>query len=178
MDFMWMGRYRALVSELMRFSNVAVKDSTEKHDIGDGILINNVEWQILEYIVEHNSDEEKMILISDKLGIPQASFSKAAKKLTDFGLLERFQRSDNKKDIILKPTDRARSIYIENIEKFKKAKYKMAVISTKSGIVNKLDINTIIDAFVVLNNDIEKGIAKEKTTKKSILIKKDKNGCS
>lgn len=70
MDFMWMGRYRALVSELMRFSNVAVKDSTEKHDIGDGILINNVEWQILEYIVEHNSDEEKMILISDKLGIP------------------------------------------------------------------------------------------------------------
>lgn len=81
MDFMWMGRYRALVSELMRFSNVAVKDSTEKHDIGDGILINNVEWQILEYIVEHNSDEEKMILISDKLGIPQASFSKAAKNL-------------------------------------------------------------------------------------------------
>ena len=40
------------------------------------------------------------------------------------------------------------------------------------------DINTITDAFVVLNNDIEKGIAKEKTSKKSILIKKDKNGCS
>ena len=165
---MWMGRYRALVSELMRFSNVAVKDSTEKHDIGDGILINNVEWQILEYIVEHNSDEEKMILISDKLGIPQASFSKAAKKLTDFGLLERFQRSDNKKDIILKPTDRARSIYSERFVGFFSA----------LDSIDDADINTIIDAFVVLNNDIEKGIAKEKTTKKSILIKKDKNGCS
>lgn len=46
-----MGRYRALVSELMRFSNVAVKDSTEKHDIGDGILINNVEWQILDTLL-------------------------------------------------------------------------------------------------------------------------------
>ena len=44
--------------------------------------------------------------------------------------------------------------------------------------IDDADINTIIDAFVVLNNDIEKGIAKEKTTKKSILIKKDKNGCS
>ena len=38
--------------------------------------------------------------------------------------------------------------------------------------IDDADINTIIDAFVVLNNDIEKGIAKEKTTKKSILIKK------
>lgn len=176
MDFMWMGRYRALVSELMRFSNVAIKDSTEKHDIGDGILINNVEWQILEYIVEHNSDEEKMILISDKLGIPQASFSKAAKKLTDFGLLERFQRSDNKKDIILKPTDRARSIYIKNIENVVSERF-VGFFSALDSIEDA-DINTIIDAFVVLNNDIEKGIAKEKTTKKSILIKKDKNGCS
>lgn len=28
--------------------------------------------------------------------------------------------------------------------------------------IDDADINTIIDAFVVLNNDIEKGIAKEK----------------
>ena len=33
--------------------------------------------------------------------------------------------------------------YIENIEKFKKAKYKMAVISTKSGIVNKLNAESV-----------------------------------
>ena len=171
MDFMWMGRYRALVSELMRFSNVAVKDSTEKHDIGEGILINNVEWQILEYIIEHSSDEEKMIFISDKLGIPQA-----AKKLTDFGLLERFQRSDNKKDIILKPTDRARSIYIKNVENVVSERF-VGFFSALDSIEDA-DINTITDAFVVLNNDIEKGIAKEKTSKKSILIKKDKNGCS
>ena len=114
-----------------------------------------------------------MILISDKLGIPQASFSKAAKKLTDFGLLERFQRSDNKKDIILKPTDRARSIYIENIENVVSERF-VGFFSA----LDSIDDATIIDAFVVLNNDIEKGIAKEKTTKKSILIKKDKNGCS
>ena len=91
-------------------------------------------------------------------------------------MLERFQRSDNKKDIILKPTDRARSIYIENIENVVSERF-VGFFSALDSI-DDADINTIIDAFVVLNNDIEKGIAKEKTTKKSILIKKDKNGCS
>ena len=83
---------------------------------------------------------------------------------------------DNKKDIILKPTDRARSIYIENIENVVSERF-VGFFSALDSI-DDADINTIIDAFVVLNNDIEKGIAKEKTTKKSILIKKDKNGCS
>ena len=91
-------------------------------------------------------------------------------------MLERFQRSDNKKDIILKPTDRARSIYIKNIENVVSERF-VGFFSALDSI-DDADINTIIDAFVVLNNDIEKGIAKEKTTKKSILIKKDKNGCS
>ena len=91
-------------------------------------------------------------------------------------MLERFQRSDNKKDIILKPTDRARSIYIKNVENVVSERF-VGFFSALDSIEDA-DINTITDAFVVLNNDIEKGIAKEKTSKKSILIKKDKNGCS
>ena len=172
MDFEWMGRYRSLVSEVMRLTNVAVKDSVEKHDIGDGILVNNTEWQILEYIVEHRFDEEKMILISDKLGITQGAFSKAAKKLTDFGLLERYQKSNNKKDIILKPTDKAISIYMDNVENVVRERF--------LGFFSALDdmddsgISAITYAFAVLNNDIEKGIVNEKKKKeeKVILVKK------
>ena len=98
MDDEWMGRYRQLVSALVRHVNVLDKLKEEfRIEIADGVYVDRLVWQIIEYFVEHRDNTENMIDIAAKLGIPQSSFSKKVKLLKEYGFIDRFIAEGNKR---------------------------------------------------------------------------------
>lgn len=107
----WMGRYRPLVAALVQHSNITARAAARSNEIGEGIFLNTVSWQVLEYLIEHGDDASCMTHIHEALGIPQSSFSKIARQLTDLGLVERYQSTANRKNIILKPSEKALRLY-------------------------------------------------------------------
>lgn len=115
MDNEWMGRYRPLVAALVRHVNVISKLNEDfRIEIGDGVSIDRLSWQIIEYFVEHSDNTYNMIDISMKLGIPQSSFSKKVKQLKEYGFLDRFIAEGNKKEIFIRPTEKAIRFYKQN----------------------------------------------------------------
>ncbi len=117
MESDWMGRYREIVAAVVLHGNVVIRTQADVADIGDGILLRHQQWQILEYIVENRDKIFSMNDISYRLNIPQSTFSKTVKLLCEHGLVEKYQAVNNRKNIILRPTDRGRELYTENSEK-------------------------------------------------------------
>lgn len=76
-------------------------------EIADGIYVDRLVWQIIEYFVEHRDNTENMIDIAAKLGIPQSSFSKKVKLLKEYGFIDRFIAEGNKKEIFIRPTGKS-----------------------------------------------------------------------
>ena len=107
----WMGRYRPLVAELVRHSNITQRFSTRRSQVAEGIVLNAQEWQVFEYILEHEDDDAYMNLISERLGIAQSTFSKIVKSLYSQGLVLKYQTNRNRKNIILRPSDKGREVY-------------------------------------------------------------------
>lgn len=107
----WMGRYRALVAAIVQHTNVIIEGENLRRYIYDGLYLTAKEWQVLEYIVEHREDDKKMIHMSEALGFHQSYFSKITRVLSDRGLVERFHCETNRKDIFLKPTALALTVY-------------------------------------------------------------------
>ena len=115
METAWMGRYRPLIAALVYHGNNVSRTLSVRSEMKDGIALNQVEWQILEYLLENDQDDECMSRISERLGIPQSSLSKAVKKLCEFGLVERYRRGRNRKNVILRPTEAGRELYRDGI---------------------------------------------------------------
>ena len=106
-----MGRYRDLVAALVLHGNVAIRSQSQKLDVGDGLSLRNQQWEILEYIVDHRDKYFSMIDISYQLSIPQSTFSKTVQLLCSYGLVEKYQTVNNRKNIILKPTAYGLEVY-------------------------------------------------------------------
>lgn len=81
-----------------------------------GIEISSQEWQLLEYVIEHEDNMDNMNRISEKLGIPQSCISKNTKHLCQIGLLERYKEKDNRKNVILRVSEKGRQFYDEFAE--------------------------------------------------------------
>lgn len=111
MSVEWMGRYRELVAALLQHANLAARVFSYPHEIAEDLKLKPHAWQVLEYLIEHETETVCMTRVSDALGIPQSSFSKIARQLADLGLVERFRTSLNRKNVLLKPTDKAREVY-------------------------------------------------------------------
>ena len=107
----WMGRYREIVAAFVRHGNTVARFQNSKSEIYPGIFLSQQEWQVLEYIVEHEDDDSNMNRISERLGIPQSTFSKTIKLLTGYRLVARFRISGNRKSIILKATHTGIEVY-------------------------------------------------------------------
>jgi len=52
-----------------------------------------------------------MSTLANKIGVPHSNFSKYVKVLKEKGLIERFRKANNSKDVIIKLTDRGREFY-------------------------------------------------------------------
>ena len=108
----WMGRYRMLVQLLTQNANQSVtfaKLSAKRAPSGGTSCPQ--EWQVLEYIIEHEDDAENMRQISDMLGIPKSSLTKYTKHLCELGFLRRYHADGNRKNIILRATDEGKAHY-------------------------------------------------------------------
>ena len=114
----WMGRYRMLVQLLTQNANQSVGFAKQsgKRPNTNGCACPQ-EWQVLEYIIEHEEDEDNMRQISDMLGIPKSSLTKYTKHLCELGFLRRYRTDDNKKNIILRATDEGKAHYAAVAEK-------------------------------------------------------------
>ncbi len=112
----WMGRYRPLVAALVLHANVVNRGLSMRSDIGDGIMLNPQEWQVLEFVIEHSDSYFSMIEISRELGIPQSSFSRIVKTIQDYKLISKYQVAGNRKNIVLRPTEYGKNLYNKRVE--------------------------------------------------------------
>ena len=77
----WMGRYRPLVAALVKHTNVVQRAAGRTVRLSDELSLTTQEWQVFEYILEHQDDDSCMYYISELLGIAQSTFSKITKYL-------------------------------------------------------------------------------------------------
>ena len=106
----WMGRNRKVIKLLMKYMNI-FSHYDKKIPSNSNISLNAQQWQTLECIIEFEDENRNMFFMANQIGVPKSTFSKNVKLLVDFGLVDRYRQSDNRKDIILKPSDKGRKYY-------------------------------------------------------------------
>ena len=109
MDLEWMQKHRALVGKMIRFANAYTVMYTRPVQMGTDIEISASQIQTLEYVMENET--MKMSDIAQKLGVTKATFSRNAQHLVEMGLLSRYRRGDNKKEVYLFATDLGKKVY-------------------------------------------------------------------
>ena len=148
----WMGRYQPLVEAIIRHTNIYSRFSTNKPITFEGIQLSVTGWQILEYIYEHEKDDMRMIYLSERLCIPQSSFSKQIKILDEYGLIDRYQHVGNKKNIIVKPSPKGRKLYEEYAASFTKEFWHSFFDALEP--VSDDALQTFVDALEQLNRSL------------------------
>jgi DNA-binding MarR family transcriptional regulator len=111
MKLEWLGRYRELLRRQIRYNNIYARTCNDSIEDADGISLTAQQWQTLESIVEFEDENQNMVSLSALLGIPASSFSKQVRFLQNQGLVDKYQKKGNRKDIILKPTEKGRLCY-------------------------------------------------------------------
>ena len=144
-----MGRYRRLVEELVRHRNHYVRAVNSKTEENGDISISVLEWEMLEYIIEHDGEDFSMIRISEKLAIPQSSFSKFTRTLCGYGLLEKYRMVGNRKNIILRPTRKGIDFYNERVKDLLENVF--GPFFEALDPLSDADVDRVADAFTHLN---------------------------
>lgn len=111
MKLEWMGEYRDIVEQLIKYCNSYAAAYKKEKKYGTDIPISFAQIQVVEYLLENEELHQNMSEISSRLGISNSQFTKLTDKLVAKGLLERFRLSDNKKDVIVQVTEYGRKIY-------------------------------------------------------------------
>ena len=68
---------------------------------GDRVHFSPYEVQIMEHIMEYADQHKNMKWYAEQLGLSQATHSKYVQRLVNKGLLEKYHKAGNRKDIIL-----------------------------------------------------------------------------
>lgn len=128
-----MGRYRELIRMLIKWNNLFSRSNSELiHDGRAGVKLSAQQWQTLESIVEFEDTSYNMIYLAKQLGLPKSTFSKHVKALAALGLVERYRRAENRKDIVLKPSEKGLALYKINSEIILNAGWKGAFDSLEA----------------------------------------------
>lgn len=167
METQWMGRYRDYVAELVRHANLISRSLSTRFDMC-GVMMNTQEWQVFEYIVEHRFDDDRMIHISDALQIPQSTFSRTAKYLCDCGLVDKYQMTNNRKNIILKPSAYGLEVYATASSNINTNGFTELFAAMDS--ISDEDLETITAALRNFNNNLFSGTRSSDTESKLIKL--------
>jgi DNA-binding MarR family transcriptional regulator len=150
----WIGRYRSVVAAMIRYANVSQRLLTEHlyHSEFD-VTVSPQEWQVLEYLLEHPNNSLCMAAIADKLGMVPSTFSKCMQSLVTNGLADRFRSEENKKNVILRSTDKGRAFYQSEVERFVAPVYQVLFDNLSSFSDEQLSdfakaINSLSDSLV------------------------------
>jgi len=106
-----MGRNRELIRMLMKYVNLFSQYDDKIKDNNIDISISAQRWQTLECIIEYEDENKNMVFMANQLGLSKSTFSKYVKVLVDNGLVDRYQHTDNRKDIVLKSTKKGHKFY-------------------------------------------------------------------
>ncbi|MFA6507176.1 MAG: MarR family transcriptional regulator [Treponemataceae bacterium] len=79
-----------------------------------GVSLNAQQWQTLECVIEYENTSANMAFFAKQLGLPKSTFSKNVKLLVAQGLVERYQQINNRKNIVLKPSEKGRALYLKD----------------------------------------------------------------
>lgn len=107
-----------MMRALINHTNNANRFGAVRTEVQDGIWLNLCEWQVLEYLYEHEDNDEHMLRMSSVLGIAQSSFSNATKTLCRYELVNRYHTRFNKKNVILKITDKGKALYEHRVKTY------------------------------------------------------------
>ena len=129
-----------------------MRTQAELSDIGEGILLKPQQWQILEYIVRNRDKTFSMIDISYRLNIPQSTFSKTVKLLYDYGLVDKYQTVNNRKNVILRPTEKGLRIYRFHAENRVRPFFESFFDALRD--VSDVDLHAMAHAIEVLDNEM------------------------
>lgn len=101
MKLNWMGEYRNLIEQLIRYGNSYAHIYNRPVKITETISLSPSEIQVLEYILENEEKKQKMAELAQRLAISPSSFTKIVNKLAKLNLLEKYRKGNNRKDIII-----------------------------------------------------------------------------
>ena len=113
MTLEWLGEYRDIIEQLIRFSNLYSTILHKKQYLGTDVLVSYAQIQVLEYLLENESLMQNMSTVAYRLGITNSTFSKLANSLVELGMLQKYFVSGNRKDIIIKATEYGREQYVK-----------------------------------------------------------------
>ena len=102
-----------LVKALMKHAVIVSNGLNEKVMLGEHIVITLQEWLVVELIVEQSYEYNSMHELSRKIGIPPSTFSRIVNHLEKVGLIDKYRIHNNKKNIILRPSEQALTFYRE-----------------------------------------------------------------
>lgn len=100
MKLEWMGAYRDIIGDFYRSAN-GYSQICKTELFGDKIHFSPYEVQIMEHILEYAEQHKNMKWYAEQLGLSQATLSKYVRKLVGKGLIEKYHKEGNRKDIIL-----------------------------------------------------------------------------
>lgn len=111
MKLEWMGRNRELIRMLIKYNNLFYRINSGKFIDSSEVKLSAQQWQTLECIIEYEYTNYNMVFFARQLGLPKSSLSKHVNSLVKSGLIDKYQQSDNQKNIVLKPTEKGRTFY-------------------------------------------------------------------
>ena len=113
MKLKWMREYRDIVEQLIRYCNNYALCINKEQKMGSDIEMSLSQIQVIEYLLENEELHQNMSEVASRLGITISHFSKIVNKLEKKGLLEKYRKINNKKDVIIQVNDKGRDVYIK-----------------------------------------------------------------
>lgn len=111
MNLSWIGESRPLIEALFQWGNQYAAAYHKQIHVTEDLSINSSEYQIIEYLLENEELQLNMAGVARRLGISPVTFSVNIAKLEKLGLVKKYYREENQKDIIVLVTDRGREVY-------------------------------------------------------------------
>ena len=115
MSLDWMREHRLLLEKIIRFGNAYTSGYNKIRDFGTGEDFSPSQIQTFEYILDSEDRNEKMSEMARILGVSKSTFSKNVNLLMEKGMIEKFRRADNSKDIYVKPSQKGKEIYSQYV---------------------------------------------------------------
>ena len=114
MQLEWLGKHRDFVGKLMKFGNAYARSYNNETRVENcPVKLSSAQIQTMEYIMENEENNRNMAEIATMLGMTPSAFSKNVQKMTERGLIEKYQSSTNRKDIIVRVSDIGKKVYMQ-----------------------------------------------------------------
>ncbi len=111
MKLEWMGEYRDVLEQLIKYCNVYASIYNKEILRAEDVSFSFAQIQVVEYLLENEELNQNMMTIAARLGITSSTFSKLVARLVKKGMLKKFHMQGNRKDIVVRVTPMGQRVY-------------------------------------------------------------------